>query len=123
MASGHELDQALPTKLVAGGVSGFGHAITADHHEVPGFQGGAVEFIRRAGQETEHGTASLEPVHAVAPQHERRLLPAIAVAQSSIPIHDAAGTIRGVVGIAYMGERDITEAELAGLREQAEALP
>lgn len=41
----------------------------------------------------------------------------------AIPIHDAAGGIRGVVGIAYMGERDITEAELADLRKQAEALP
>jgi len=41
----------------------------------------------------------------------------------AIPIHDAEGTIRGVVGIAYMGERDITETELAALRAQAEALP
>src|SRR5687767_9071894 len=41
----------------------------------------------------------------------------------AIPIHDAGGALRGVVGIAYMGERDITEAELAGLRAQAEALP
>ena len=40
----------------------------------------------------------------------------------AIPIHDASGGIRGVIGIAYMGERDITEAELAGLRAQAEAL-
>jgi len=41
----------------------------------------------------------------------------------AIPIHDASGKIRGVVGIAYMGERDITEAELAALREQAERIP
>jgi DNA-binding IclR family transcriptional regulator len=41
----------------------------------------------------------------------------------AIPIHDASGAIRGVVGIAYMGERDITEAELAALREQAERIP
>jgi L-methionine (R)-S-oxide reductase len=41
----------------------------------------------------------------------------------AIPIHDATGTIRGVVGIAYMGERDLTESELATLHQQAEALP
>jgi L-methionine (R)-S-oxide reductase len=41
----------------------------------------------------------------------------------AIPIHDAQGAFRGVVGIAYMGERDLTEAELASLRDQAEALP
>ena len=41
----------------------------------------------------------------------------------AIPIHDLEGRIRGVVGIAYMGERDITEQELDGLRAQAEQLP
>jgi hypothetical protein len=41
----------------------------------------------------------------------------------AIPIHDGSGTLRGVVGIAYLGERDITEQELASLRTQAEALP
>lgn len=41
----------------------------------------------------------------------------------AIPIHDAHGAIRGVVGIAYMGERAIDEAELTSLREQAERLP
>jgi len=41
----------------------------------------------------------------------------------AIPVHDRAGQIRGVVGIAYMGERDITEQELEGLRAQAEQLP
>lgn len=41
----------------------------------------------------------------------------------AIPIHDARGAFRGVVGIAYMGERAISEGELASLRAQAEALP
>lgn len=41
----------------------------------------------------------------------------------AIPIHDASGGLRGVIGIAYMGERDITEGELASLRAQAEDLP
>jgi L-methionine (R)-S-oxide reductase len=40
----------------------------------------------------------------------------------AIPIHDATGQIRGVVGIAYMGERDMTEVELDSLRSQAEQL-
>ena len=40
----------------------------------------------------------------------------------AIPIHDAEGEIRGVVGIAYMGERDITQQELDSLRAQAEAM-
>jgi L-methionine (R)-S-oxide reductase len=38
----------------------------------------------------------------------------------AIPIHDASGQVRGVVGIAYMGERDITQAELDALRDEAE---
>jgi L-methionine (R)-S-oxide reductase len=40
----------------------------------------------------------------------------------AIPIHDANGQVRGVVGIAYMGEREITLAELDSLRSQAEQL-
>ncbi|HKU40514.1 MAG TPA: GAF domain-containing protein [Polyangiales bacterium] len=41
----------------------------------------------------------------------------------AIPIHDAHGEIRGVVGIAYMGEREMDDSELARLTQQAEALP
>jgi len=41
----------------------------------------------------------------------------------AIPIHTAGRAVRGVVGIAYMGEREITERELDDLRKQAEALP
>jgi hypothetical protein len=41
----------------------------------------------------------------------------------AIPIHDRSGAFRGVVGIAFMGERDITEHELSNLRVEAEALP
>jgi L-methionine (R)-S-oxide reductase len=40
----------------------------------------------------------------------------------AIPIHGADGALRGVVGIAFMGERDITQAELDALTRQAEAL-
>ena len=41
----------------------------------------------------------------------------------AIPIHDASGAVRAVVGIAYMGEREMDDAELARLRQQAETLP
>lgn len=41
----------------------------------------------------------------------------------AIPIHDAAGEVRGVVGIAYLGERDMEDAELQRLTREAEALP
>ena len=41
----------------------------------------------------------------------------------AIPIHDGRGAFRGVVGIAYMGERDLEEGELDRLTSEAEALP
>lgn len=41
----------------------------------------------------------------------------------AIPIHDGAGKIRGVVGIAYMGERDMEQSELERLTREAEGLP
>jgi L-methionine (R)-S-oxide reductase len=41
----------------------------------------------------------------------------------AIPIHDSSGHVRGVVGIAYMGERSMEDSELEGLRREAEASP
>jgi L-methionine (R)-S-oxide reductase len=41
----------------------------------------------------------------------------------AIPIHGSDGALRGVVGIAFIGERDITQAELDALTREAEALP
>lgn len=41
----------------------------------------------------------------------------------AIPVHDQAGRVRGVVGIAYMGERAMDDDELALLAGEAEALP
>ncbi|MEU9880857.1 GAF domain-containing protein [Streptomyces phaeochromogenes] len=41
----------------------------------------------------------------------------------AIPVHDAAGDIRGVVGIAYRGGRAMDDRELALLTDQAEAAP
>jgi L-methionine (R)-S-oxide reductase len=41
----------------------------------------------------------------------------------AIPIHDRSGGFRGVVGIAYMGERDLEAGELERLTKEAEALP
>jgi hypothetical protein len=41
----------------------------------------------------------------------------------ALPVHGEGGAVRGVVGIAWMGERDITEGELAALSGEAEAAP
>ena len=41
----------------------------------------------------------------------------------ALPVHGEDGAVRGVVGIAWMGERDITEGELAALSGEAEAAP
>jgi L-methionine (R)-S-oxide reductase len=41
----------------------------------------------------------------------------------AIPIHDGNGEFRGVVGIAYRGERDLEDGELERLTKEAEALP
>jgi hypothetical protein len=46
-----------------------------------------------------------------------------AQAAAAIPVHDASGGLRAVVGIAFMGERDFTAAELAVLARAAESLP
>lgn len=39
----------------------------------------------------------------------------------AMPIHDAGGRVRGVVGIAFRGERELTGQELEALRAGAEA--
>jgi hypothetical protein len=41
----------------------------------------------------------------------------------AIPVHDAGGDLRAVVGIAFMGERDFSEVELATFARAAELLP
>jgi hypothetical protein len=41
----------------------------------------------------------------------------------AIPIHTADGALRGVVGIAFAGERDMDQAELDQLTAEAEAAP
>lgn len=41
----------------------------------------------------------------------------------AIPVHDAAGLVRAVVGIAFAEERDLGEAELAALAGAATAVP
>lgn len=46
-----------------------------------------------------------------------------ASAAVALPIHDAAGQIRAVVGIAFAGEREIQADELAVLSQAAEAFP
>lgn len=41
----------------------------------------------------------------------------------ALPVHGAGGAVRGVVGIAWMGERTLSESELAALGSEAEAAP
>jgi len=41
----------------------------------------------------------------------------------AIPVADAAGSVRAVVGIAFLEERDLTPADLEGLRRSASTLP
>ena len=41
----------------------------------------------------------------------------------ALPVHGEGGTTRAVVGIAYMGERDFTDDELAALGERAASVP
>jgi L-methionine (R)-S-oxide reductase len=41
----------------------------------------------------------------------------------ALPVHDAHGALRAVVGIAYLGEREMGTDELDSLRAQSEALP
>jgi hypothetical protein len=46
-----------------------------------------------------------------------------AQAAVAIPVHGRAGELRAVVGIAFAGDRDFSEAELEGFKQAAEALP
>jgi len=46
-----------------------------------------------------------------------------ASAAVALPIHAPDGAIRGVVGIAFQDERDISDSELQRLNEQAEQSP
>lgn len=41
----------------------------------------------------------------------------------AIPIHGPAGELRGVVGVAFLGERDMDQSELDHLAEAAERAP
>lgn len=46
-----------------------------------------------------------------------------AQAAVALPVHDAAGEVRAVVGIAFMGERTLSDAELKALDDAADELP
>jgi L-methionine (R)-S-oxide reductase len=46
-----------------------------------------------------------------------------AQAALAIPVRDAAGALRAVVGLAFMGERDFGEKELKFFESAASALP
>jgi hypothetical protein len=45
-----------------------------------------------------------------------------AQAAVAIPVHDGAGNLRAVVGIAFMGERELGDEELTKLKQAAEEL-
>jgi L-methionine (R)-S-oxide reductase len=46
-----------------------------------------------------------------------------AQAAVAIPVHDASGSLRAVVGIAFLGERDFSEGDLSAFEQDAKALP
>ena len=46
-----------------------------------------------------------------------------AQAAVALPVHGGDGAVRAVVGIAFVGERELSEDELAALGRAAEALP
>jgi hypothetical protein len=46
-----------------------------------------------------------------------------AKAAVALPVHDEHGDLRAVVGIAFAGERDMSDSELSELRRNAEQLP
>jgi hypothetical protein len=46
-----------------------------------------------------------------------------AQAAVALPVHNAAGEVRAVVGIAFADEREISDADLLRLTEAAAALP
>jgi L-methionine (R)-S-oxide reductase len=46
-----------------------------------------------------------------------------AQAAAAIPVHDASGRLRAVVGSAFMDDRDFSVAELAAFARAAESLP
>ncbi len=46
-----------------------------------------------------------------------------AQAAVALPVHDAAGRVRAVVGIAFQGEREMSDAELADIGRAAADLP
>ena len=46
-----------------------------------------------------------------------------AQAAVAFPVHDAQGTVRAVVGIAYQDDRELTQSELDALTTAASTLP
>jgi L-methionine (R)-S-oxide reductase len=46
-----------------------------------------------------------------------------AQAAVALPVHDSAGAVRAVVGIAYREQRELTSSELAELSRAATSLP
>ena len=41
----------------------------------------------------------------------------------ALPVHDGSGTVRAIVGLAWMDERELTDAQLATITADASSLP
>ena len=41
----------------------------------------------------------------------------------ALPVHDGAGAVRAIVGLAWMDERELSDAQLAAIAHDAAALP
>jgi hypothetical protein len=41
----------------------------------------------------------------------------------ALPVHDGSGTIRAIVGLAWMHDNELSEAELAAIAKDAASLP
>ena len=41
----------------------------------------------------------------------------------ALPVHDGDGMVRGIVGLAWMDERELTQAELSAMAKDASQLP
>jgi len=46
-----------------------------------------------------------------------------AKAAVALPVHDGSGTIRAIVGLAWMHENELTDAQLAAITKDAASLP
>ena len=67
------------------------------------------------------------PVSAPAGQAKARAKPGAkavdAKAAVALPVHDTAGAVRAIVGLAWMDERELSADEIAAIDRDASSLP